>query len=99
MRERLPKSVVLLRSKPKFSLLESYKMYSLILCIVALLWQYTDGLMDELDLLIIGGYFGEGRRKTNVSHFLLGVAVPPSEPGKSPLLVSSINLISLHRVY
>jgi len=30
--------------------------------------------MDTLDLLIIGGYFGEGRLSGTVSHFLLGVA-------------------------
>ncbi|XP_035224665.1 DNA ligase 4-like [Stegodyphus dumicola] len=39
---------------------------------------YIDNLMDELDLLIIGGYFGEGRRSSYISHFLLGVAVPDS---------------------
>lgn len=38
--------------------------------------EYIDGLMDELDLIIIGGYFGEGHRSGMVSHFLLGVAVP-----------------------
>lgn len=31
--------------------------------------------MDSLDVLIIGGYYGSGRHKGNVSHFLLGVAV------------------------
>lgn len=37
---------------------------------------YIDNLMDELDLLIIGGYYGEGRRSTFVSHFLLAVSSP-----------------------
>ncbi|KAL0278848.1 UNVERIFIED_CONTAM: hypothetical protein PYX00_000538 [Menopon gallinae] len=37
--------------------------------------EYTDGLMDALDVLIIGGYYGSGRHKGNISHFLLGVAV------------------------
>ncbi|RZF41479.1 hypothetical protein LSTR_LSTR000193 [Laodelphax striatellus] len=37
--------------------------------------EYTDGAMNDLDLIIIGGYYGEGRRKGLVSHFLLGVAV------------------------
>lgn len=36
--------------------------------------EYIDNLMDELDLLIIGGYYGEGRRSTLISHFLLAVA-------------------------
>eukprot|EP00743_Colponemidia_sp_Colp-15_P010678 GILK01011788.1.p1 GENE.GILK01011788.1~~GILK01011788.1.p1 ORF type:complete len:977 (-),score=171.66 GILK01011788.1:53-2941(-) len=43
---------------------------------------YTDSLGDNFDLLIIGGYFGEGKRRTqgggdwtdHISHFLLGVA-------------------------
>lgn len=29
--------------------------------------------MVELDLLIIGGYYGEGKRRGIVSHFLLGL--------------------------
>ena len=36
--------------------------------------EYIDNLMCELDLLIIGGYYGEGRRSTLISHFLLAVA-------------------------
>ncbi|XP_023218047.1 DNA ligase 4-like isoform X3 [Centruroides sculpturatus] len=35
--------------------------------------EYVNNLTDELDLLIIGGYFGEGRRGGLISHFLLGV--------------------------
>jgi len=35
--------------------------------------EYVDGLMDELDLVIIGGYFGKGRRANILSHFLCGV--------------------------
>jgi DNA ligase 4 len=34
---------------------------------------YMLGLNDDLDLLIIGGYYGSGRRKGLLSHFLLGV--------------------------
>ncbi|KAM9766683.1 DNA ligase 4 isoform 2-T4 [Menidia menidia] len=36
--------------------------------------EYVDGLMDELDLLIVGGYWGTGRRGGMMSHFLLAVA-------------------------
>mgnify|MGYP001792123703 CR=1 FL=1 len=35
--------------------------------------EYVDGLMDELDLVIIGGYFGKGRRSKVLSHFLCAV--------------------------
>lgn len=39
--------------------------------------EYIDGIGDELDLLIIGGYYGTGigRRGGTVSHFMLGAAV------------------------
>lgn len=36
--------------------------------------------MDHVDLIIMGGYFGEGRRK-GISHFLVGAAVPPATEG------------------
>jgi DNA ligase-4 len=43
----------------------------------------VDGLMDELDLLIVGGYWGKGRRGGMMSHFLCAVAQAPS-PGEQP---------------
>ncbi|KAM9835850.1 DNA ligase 4 [Aulostomus maculatus] len=45
--------------------------------------EYVDGLMDELDLLIVGGYMGKGRRGGMVSHFLCAVAEAP-KPGEKP---------------
>lgn len=36
--------------------------------------EYIDNLMSELDILIIGGYYGDGRRSKLISHFLLAVA-------------------------
>jgi len=35
---------------------------------------YVDASGDHLDLIILGGYYGDGRRRANISHFLLGVA-------------------------
>ncbi|CAB3987149.1 DNA ligase 4 [Paramuricea clavata] len=46
--------------------------------------EYVDGLTDELDVIILGGYFGSGARGGMVSHFLCGVAAPPSSPGEKP---------------
>lgn len=37
--------------------------------------EYIGGLMDELDILIVGGYFGVGHRGGLMSHFLCAVAV------------------------
>uniref|UniRef100_UPI00358EDA60 DNA ligase 4 isoform X2 n=1 Tax=Myxine glutinosa TaxID=7769 RepID=UPI00358EDA60 len=36
--------------------------------------EYVDGLCDDLDLLIVGGYWGKGQRRGMVSHFLCAVA-------------------------
>ncbi|XP_033837878.2 DNA ligase 4 [Periophthalmus magnuspinnatus] len=44
--------------------------------------EYVDGLMDELDLLIVGGYWGKGRRAGMMSHFLCAVAEAP-KPGET----------------
>jgi len=39
--------------------------------------------MEHLDVIILGGYYGEGRLRGGlVSQFLLGVAKPPATPGK-----------------
>lgn len=36
--------------------------------------EYVGGMMDELDLIIVGGYYGSGHRGGLLSHFLLAVA-------------------------
>ncbi|KAM9820546.1 DNA ligase 4 [Neosynchiropus ocellatus] len=51
--------------------------------------EYVDGLMDELDLLIVGGYWGKGRRGGMMSHFLCAVAEAP-KPGEKPSVFHSI---------
>ncbi|XP_051025411.1 DNA ligase 4 [Acomys russatus] len=45
--------------------------------------EYVSGLMDELDLLIVGGYWGKGSRGGMMSHFLCAVAETPP-PGDRP---------------
>lgn len=40
--------------------------------------EYVGSLMDELDLVIVGGYFGVGSRGGLVSHFLVALAEPHS---------------------
>ncbi|XP_053139773.1 DNA ligase 4 isoform X2 [Hemicordylus capensis] len=51
--------------------------------------EYVSGLMDELDLLIVGGYWGKGLRGGMMSHFLCAVAETPL-PGENPSVFQSI---------
>lgn len=37
--------------------------------------EYVDGLMDQLDVIVLGGCFGKGHRSSMISTFLCGVAV------------------------
>ncbi|XP_076100664.1 DNA ligase 4-like isoform X2 [Mytilus galloprovincialis] len=50
--------------------------------------EYVGGLMDELDVLVVGGFFGVGHRSGMMSHFLCAVAVPPEE-GEEPKIFHS----------
>ncbi|EDO35746.1 predicted protein [Nematostella vectensis] len=46
--------------------------------------EYVASLSDDLDVVIVGGYFGVGRRQGMVSHFLCAVAVPSDRRGEKP---------------
>ncbi|XP_075419550.1 DNA ligase 4 [Tenrec ecaudatus] len=45
--------------------------------------EYVSGLMDQLDIIIVGGYWGKGSRGGMMSHFLCAVAEKPP-PGQKP---------------
>ncbi|XP_068083258.1 DNA ligase 4 isoform X3 [Anabrus simplex] len=47
--------------------------------------EYTDGLMDHIDAIIMGGYYGEGRRSGYISHFLVGLAAPKKDKDGNPV--------------
>ena len=51
--------------------------------------EYVNELMDQLDLLILGGYYGKGRDGGKVSHFLMGLGDPASNQFVSVCRVSS----------
>ncbi|XP_064401547.1 DNA ligase 4-like isoform X2 [Halichondria panicea] len=51
--------------------------------------EYVDSLSDQLDVIIIGGYFGKGSRGKMISHFLCGVALPSVVPGGRPSVFQS----------
>ncbi|XP_057368130.1 DNA ligase 4-like isoform X1 [Daphnia carinata] len=47
--------------------------------------EYVNAMMDHLDLIILGGYHGQGRRRNLIAMFLVGVAVPSLENEKEQL--------------
>ena len=61
--------------------------------------EYVGGLMDELDLLIVGGYFGSGSRSGMVSHFLCAVAKPNPDGDDHPKEFLSVGKVEINTVY
>jgi DNA ligase-4 len=54
---------------------------------------YMLGLNDDLDVLIVGGYYGEGKLRAGlISHFLVGVSVKPKDSNTEPAVKSSSEL-------
>lgn len=56
--------------------------------------EYVDGLMDQLDVLIVGGFWGIGHRGGLMSHFLCAVALP-TPTGKKPSVFWSFCKVSI----
>ena len=57
--------------------------------------EYVGGLMDELDVLVVGGYFGVGSRAGMMSHFMCAVAIPPEEGTEPKLFYSFCKVYSV----
>ncbi|XP_014680944.1 PREDICTED: DNA ligase 4-like [Priapulus caudatus] len=55
--------------------------------------EYVGSLMDEVDVLIVGGYFGVGKRSGLVSHFMVAVAVPAKQLGDNPTVFRSLGRV------
>lgn len=53
---------------------------------------YMLGLNDDLDLIVVGGYYGTGRRSGLLSHFLLAVALDNNENSKSKIQQDELDL-------
>ena len=60
--------------------------------------EYVGGLMDELDVLIVGGFFGVGSRSHMMSHFLCALALPPEEGEKPSMFHSFCKVCVLYRL-
>ncbi|XP_003701870.1 DNA ligase 4 isoform X1 [Megachile rotundata] len=46
--------------------------------------EFSDDLVQDVDLIILGGYYGEGRCIGLMKSFLMGVASPSAVPGENP---------------
>lgn len=57
--------------------------------------EYVGGLMDELDLIVVGGYMGVGRRAGLMSHFLCALAMPPGAGEDKPSIFHSFCRVRL----
>ncbi|XP_076284249.1 DNA ligase 4 isoform X2 [Lasioglossum baleicum] len=56
--------------------------------------EYSDNLVTDVDLIILGGYYGEGRFMNLIKSFLVGVATPPDVPGENPTKFLSVVSVS-----
>lgn len=46
--------------------------------------EYSENLIQDVDLIILGGYYGEGKHIGSINSFLMGVAHPPAIEGENP---------------
>ena len=60
--------------------------------------EYVGGLMDELDVIVVGGNFGTGHRSDMMSHFLCAVALPP-ESGKKPTKFQTFCRVNISHIH
>jgi len=62
---------------------------------------YMLGLNDDLDCLIIGGYYGSGKCIGTISHFLIGVGVCEegklAKPGLSKMCTKTVLFVCQNR--
>lgn len=58
------------------------------------MFQYSDNLVHDVDLIILGGYYGEGKFMGLMKSFLMAVALPPDIPGENPSQFLSVVSVS-----
>ncbi|XP_076165211.1 DNA ligase 4 isoform X3 [Ptiloglossa arizonensis] len=56
--------------------------------------EYSDNLVHDVDLIILGGYYGEGKFMGLMKSFLMAVALPPDIPGENPSQFLSVVSVS-----
>lgn len=58
------------------------------------MFQYSDDLVQDVDLIILGGYYGDGKFMGLIKSFLMGVASPTTIPGENPSKFLSVVSVS-----
>ncbi|XP_078034928.1 DNA ligase 4 isoform X2 [Augochlora pura] len=56
--------------------------------------EYSENLVNDVDLIILGGYYGEGKFMNMIKSFLVGVARPSDIPGEYPTVFLSVVRVS-----
>ncbi|KAL0100095.1 hypothetical protein PUN28_019510 [Cardiocondyla obscurior] len=56
--------------------------------------EYSDNLVQDVDLIVLGGYYGEGKYTGLIKSFMMGVAVPASKDGENPSQFLSVVSVS-----
>ncbi|KOC59775.1 DNA ligase 4 [Habropoda laboriosa] len=56
--------------------------------------EFSDDLVQDVDLVILGGYYGDGKFMGLMKSFLMGVASPPDILGENPLKFMSVVSVS-----
>ncbi|KAM0731149.1 DNA ligase 4 [Formica fusca] len=56
--------------------------------------EYSDNLVQDVDLIILGGYYGEGKYTGIIKSFVIGVAAPTSNKEEYPLRFLAVASVS-----
>lgn len=56
--------------------------------------QYSDNLVQDIDLIILGGYYGQGKYTGIVKSFMMGVAVAARNERENPSQFLSVVSVS-----
>ncbi|XP_031774071.1 DNA ligase 4 isoform X5 [Apis florea] len=56
--------------------------------------EYSEDLIQDIDLIILGGYYGDGKFIGSIKSFLMGVASSSKTPGENPIEFLSIVSVS-----
>ena len=56
--------------------------------------QYSDNLVQDIDLVILGGYYGEGKYAGIIKSFMMGVVAPANKERENPSQFFSIVSVS-----